>query len=144
MSELNDQQVEDEIQAKGLTAPRVTIEEVKQAIAAEYYFTAAEGVEGAELMKRLAEAKEPFLVDPAWSRETKPNTTLGLLTFCVLILNNGIKVTGESACISAENYDEMLGRKIARDNAVSKVWQLLGMRLADKLKASDLDSQALR
>ena len=43
MSELNDQQVEDEIQAKGLTAPRVTIEEVRKAIAAEYYFTALQG-----------------------------------------------------------------------------------------------------
>lgn len=136
MSELNDQQVEDEIQAKGLTAPRVTIEEVKQAIAAEYYFTALQGarMEGLDYLDKMGQVQQPPPLHLA----------LGLLTFCVLILDNGIKVVGDASCVSAENYDERLGRKIARDNAVSKVWQLLGMRLADKLKASDLDSQALR
>lgn len=65
-------------------------------------------------------------------------TTLNLLTFCVLVLvlRNGFMVTGESACASPENFDAEVGRKIARANAVNKVWPLLGFRLRDQLHAS--------
>jgi hypothetical protein len=55
------------------------------------------------------------------------------LTFCVLVLRNGIMVTGQSACVSAANFDAEIGRKIARKNAVEQLWPLLGFRLADKL-----------
>jgi hypothetical protein len=58
---------------------------------------------------------------------------LKLLTFCVLVLRNGFTVTGESACASPENFDAEIGRKIARQNAVNKVWPLLGFRLRDRL-----------
>lgn len=56
------------------------------------------------------------------------------LTICVLDLKNGFTVTGESACASPENYNAELGRKIARDNAKSKLWPLLGFRLRDDLR----------
>ncbi len=59
--------------------------------------------------------------------------SLRLLTFCVLILRNGFTVTGESACASPENFNEELGRKIARQNAVSKIWPLMGYELRSKL-----------
>ena len=42
-----DQTIEQEIQAKGLTAPRVTPADVEANIASEHYFTAGEGVIGA-------------------------------------------------------------------------------------------------
>ena len=58
---------------------------------------------------------------------------LKLLTFCVLVLQNGFTVTGESACASPENFDAEIGRRIARENAVQKIWPLLGFRLRDKL-----------
>ena len=51
---------------------------------------------------------------------------LDLLTFCVLMLRNGFMVTGESACASPENFDAEIGRKIARENAINKVWPLMG------------------
>lgn len=57
----------------------------------------------------------------------------GTLTVCCLTLWNGFMVTGESACASPENYDETIGRKIARDNARDKLWPLLGFRLRDRL-----------
>ena len=60
---------------------------------------------------------------------------LDMLTFCVLVLRNGFTVTGESACASPENFDAEIGRKIARQNAVAKVWPLLGFRLRDDLTA---------
>ncbi len=58
---------------------------------------------------------------------------LGQLTFCVLVLCNGFTVTGESAVVSAENFDADIGRKVARQNAVNKVWPLLGHALVDRL-----------
>ena len=58
---------------------------------------------------------------------------LSLLTFCVLVLRNGFTVTGESACASPENFDADLGRKIARQKAVGKVWSLMGYALKERL-----------
>ena len=58
---------------------------------------------------------------------------LDLLIFCVLVLRNGFTVTGESACASPENFDAELGRKIARKNAIDKVWPLMGYALKEKL-----------
>nr|WP_260566597.1 Gp49 family protein [Pseudomonas aeruginosa] len=59
--------------------------------------------------------------------------TLGLLTFCVLVLKNGFTVTGESACASPANFDAEIGRKISRQNAVSKIWPLMGYELRSRL-----------
>ena len=54
-------------------------------------------------------------------------------TSCLLTLENGFTVHGESACASPENFDEELGRKIARDNAKNKIWALEGYLLKQKL-----------
>ena len=61
-----------------------------------------------------------------------PGTTL---TICALTLRNGYHVTGESAAASPENFDEGIGRKIARDNARGKIWALEGYLLRSKLAA---------
>ena len=62
---------------------------------------------------------------------------LDLLTFCVLVLRNGFTVTGESACASPENFDAEIGRKIARENAINKVYaSLMGYELRTKLAGS--------
>ncbi len=58
-----------------------------------------------------------------------PGTTL---TICALSLRNGYHVTGESAAASPENFDECIGRKIARDNARGKIWALEGYLLRSK------------
>ncbi len=54
-------------------------------------------------------------------------------TVCLLTLKNGFQVSGDSACASPENFDSEIGRKIARDNAVQKIWALEGYLLRDKL-----------
>ncbi len=113
---MNDQQIEQEIQVKGLAAPRVTPRDIEANIASEHYFTAADGVYGAG----NGVAKE------------RPSC-LSLLTFCVLVLRNGFTVTGESACASPENFNADIGRKIARENAVNKIWPLMGYELKSKL-----------
>lgn len=75
----DDENIEKEIQAKGLTAPRVTPADIEANIVSEHYFT------------------------------------------------------GESACASPENFDAPLGRVIARQNAISKVWPLMGYALKERL-----------
>ena len=54
-------------------------------------------------------------------------------TVCCLTLQNGFTVTGESACASPENFNEELGRKIARGHARDKIWALEGYLLKQNL-----------
>lgn len=109
-----DAEIEQEIQDKGLTAPRVTPQRIEEVIAEEVYFTAAQAVEGG-------------------GGQLTRNNPLRLLTFCVLILKNGFTVTGESACASPENFNEEIGRKIAREHAKQKIWALEGYLLRERL-----------
>lgn len=97
--------------------PRVTQSDLMDAIAEEYYFTADDGVMG---------SGDKAEIGPGYS-------SLTLLTFCVLVLKNGFTVTGESACVSPENFDADIGRKIAREKAVEKLWPLLGYELKERL-----------
>lgn len=125
---MNDQAIENEIKAKGLTAPRVTPADIEANIASEVYFTADEGVVGKYAVRLAKDGIGTYPGDLP-----KRNAQLSLLTFCVLILRNGFTVTGESACASPENFDAELGRKIARANAVNKVCPLMGYALKEKL-----------
>lgn len=115
---MNDQAIEQEIQAKGKTAPRITPADIQAAIAQTHYFTAADGVRGAAIADGVDDGSTP---------------PLQLLTFCVLVLRNGFTVTGESACASPENFDAEIGRKIARQNAEQKIWMLEGYLLKQSL-----------
>jgi hypothetical protein len=118
----DDSAIEAEIKAKGLTAPRVTPADIEANIATEHYFTAMDGVVG--------RADCPSIV-----AGVPTSSPLDLLTFCVLVLRNGFTVTGESACASPDNFDAEIGRKIARQNAINKVWPLMGYELRSKLSA---------
>ena len=110
------------IQEKGLTAPRVTPQDLQDNIVSEHYFTGMNGVVGAAGLNTVRHAPE-----------------LDLLTFCVLVLRNGFTVTGESACASPENFNAEIGRKIARENAEQKIWPLMGYHLKQQLSEdSDL------
>ena len=165
---MNDQTIEQEIQAKGLTAPRITPSDIEANISAEYFFTAEQAVNGFNpgMVDRFLgwRLPEDFAPDAGISLNRTytdnfgmPSGTnllhagqakemleyvvggapvmpgLGLLTFCVLVLKNGFTVTGESACASPENFDAEIGRKIARQNAINKVWPLMGYELRSKL-----------
>lgn len=59
-----------------------------------------------------------------------PDTTF---TVCALTLRNGYIVTGESACVDPKLFNAEIGQKIARENAVDKIWQLEGYLLKEKL-----------
>ncbi|HBM3141828.1 TPA: hypothetical protein LVM08_003711 [Klebsiella oxytoca] len=123
---MNDTEVEKQIVAKGKTAPRVTPSRIQAIIRSEHYFSAYDGRRGA-LANETYEAREKPLDADA---DLAP---LQLLTFCVLVLENGFTVTGESACASPENFDAEIGRNIARQNAVNKIWLLEGYLLKQSL-----------
>lgn len=110
----DDSAIEREIQAKGLTAPRVMPQNVQDAITSVCFFRGSDAFAG---------------------RPHPPE--LDLLTFCVLVLRNGFTVTGQSACASPENFDAEIGMKVARADAESKVWPLLGYALRTRLKEVD-------
>lgn len=117
---MSDNQIEQEIRAKGFTAPRVTPADIAAAIEAEVYFTAAQAADGADGVPPMEGFREKY-------------RSLECLTFCVLVLKNGYTVTGESACASPENFDAELGRKIARQHAIDKLWPLMGYALRERL-----------
>ena len=56
-----------------------------------------------------------------------------VLTVCVLTLQNGFTVTGESACASPENYNQEIGERVSKGNATQKIWQLEGYLLKQRL-----------
>jgi hypothetical protein len=105
------------IQAGADKATRVTPADIEANIVDEVYFTGAQGC-------NAEESNDPVL----WSLDQ-----LGLMTFCVLVLKNGFTVTGESACVSPENFNAAIGRKIARENAITNIWPLMGYELRCKL-----------
>lgn len=124
-----DQAIEAQIQAAGADkAPRITPTAIEVNIVSEHYFTALDGA--------TATSEDIVSVwhdDKDCGAERVP---LSLLTFCVLVLKNGFTVTGESACASPENFNAEIGRKIARENAVAKVWPLMGYELRSSLSQS--------
>ena len=67
-------------------------------------------------------------------KETYTLLPNGRTTVCQLTIvdngNSGFTVEGQSACVSLENYDQKLGETIAKQDALNKVWMLLGYRVA--------------
>ncbi len=125
---MNDQAIEKEIQTKGKTAPRITPDHIQATIKTVHYFTAYAGcVPEFQHRKSVLGMDEPPIPPE-----------LNLLTFCVLVLQNGFTVTGESACASPENFDAEIGRKVARQNAEQKIWMLEGYLLKQQLHAASL------
>ena len=96
-----DESIEQEIQAKGLTAPRVTPADIEAEIVSVHYFVASDAIRHENAV-----------------HEHKDGWKLGgtqLLTFCVIQMSNGFTVTGESACASC-------APSLATKRACSAAW----------------------
>lgn len=124
----SDKEIETEIVSKGLTAPRVTLARVEECIAYEYYFRGDQIVEISTPVLGSCRPQVPTFIDVS---------PLSVLTICVLVLKNRFTIVGESAPASPENFDEALGRKVARQNAVSKIWMLEGYLLKQRLHEAE-------
>jgi len=92
---MSEKEIEQEIQDKGLNAPRLTPADIDNEIVSEA-FHVFEGT-----------------------------TT----TVCCLTLQNGYNVIGTSAAASLENFDEEIGKKLARERAREQIWALAGYEL---------------
>ena len=102
---------ESELKARSL-APRVTEKELRDNIATVNFINVG---------KAIARTDEP------------DHESHHLLTLCILALQNGFTVVGQSACVSRENYDEEIGQRIAYEDAKRQVWPLMGYALRDQL-----------
>lgn len=85
---IDEQQLEKELQEKGLNAPRLT----------------------------------PSDIDVVIASETYTMLPSGKCMVCELTLKNGFTVRGESSCVSKENFDLEIGKKISREDARNKIW----------------------
>ena len=102
---VSDDSIEAEIQAKGLTAPRVT----------------------------------PATIDALVGRVSHVYFVHETSTFCHAFLDGKFFLaSGHSACVSKENFDHALGRKIAYENMLepmrNKLWEMEGYALRKSLE----------
>ncbi len=96
--------------AANATAPRVSLQSMKDKIKAEYHFTADKAVEGCPVVDELK-----------------------LLSVCLLVMQNGFTLIGKSAPASAENFNAELGKKLAYEDAIRQLWPHEGYALREKL-----------
>lgn len=135
MTSPTDREFEQMLQDKGLNAPRITPDLIQANIKSVSYFTALDGVLGEAASNCDADTK---LGDVVYLDGTSDEVSLSLLTFCVIVLQNGFTVTGESACASPENFDAEAGRIAARRNAENKIWPLMGYELKCRLAKGEV------
>jgi len=102
-------------------APRLTPDYIKSLIKSEVFFTAAEGIAGANQNSD----------SPDTNQETLESHKL--VTICVLTLENGFTLIGHSACASPENFNFSIGCDVARENAIEQIWLVEGYRLKQRL-----------
>lgn len=94
-----DEDIEREMNEKGLNAPKLTVKNLEGKIIREMYYQF-------------------------------PSTQT---TVCLLILDNGYSVVGESSPASPSNFNASIGKRVARQHAFSKMWPLCGFALRQEL-----------
>lgn len=107
-------QATEDFSAKGATHPRVSLNDIKGAIAAENYFLAGQALDA--------------LGQPSLESHD-------LLTICLVTMKNGFTIIGKSAPASPENFDVVKGQTLAYEDAVRQIWPLMGFALRDRLAA---------
>ena len=61
--------------------------------------------------------------------ETVPQMTLAIIT-----MKNGFAVVGQSAPADPDNFNEALGQKFAREDAMRKLWGFEGYAFCERLR----------
>lgn len=102
--------------AEGRTAPRVSLADIEANIAEKHFLL---GIQAA-----------------AAGGNTSAYHSLDTLTLCLLVTRNGFVLVGKSAPASADNFDPILGRKLAYEDAVRQLWPLMGYALREQLGAT--------
>lgn len=90
-----------------------------------------------ELDKALAASPSQRRITPEYIQSRVANVEFyrptGTLTLCVITLDNGFTVTGESACADPENYDKAIGQHLAERQAREKLWPFFGFMLKEAI-----------
>ena len=55
------------------------------------------------------------------------------MTICVLVLENGFAIVGQSAPADSGNFNPELGKKFAMEDAIRQIWKFEGYALREKL-----------
>lgn len=137
---MNEQEIENEIRAKGLEAPRVKPEDIEANIAYETYFSAYGGAilsfwANAPLIDdELSDEAAESMLEKYAKDEPKEDGPLGTVTICAMVLRNGIKIIGvNEGPVSPENFDPEMGRRLARQKAIDQIWPMMGYELRCRL-----------
>lgn len=109
----------DQAAAAVAVAPRVTLADIEAATASAYFVNGWNACLNAFETPKLSDEK-----------------ALLVLTLCIVVLKNGFVIVGKSAPASPENFNDELGKKLARDDATRQIWPLMGFALKDRLSRS--------
>lgn len=82
------------------------------------------------------EAMESYITEVKYIQV--PGTTV---VICHIGLANGFSVRGEAACVDPDNFDPEIGKRIAYDDAFSKLWPLFGFLLAELRMMRELEQE---
>ncbi len=104
--------------AANAVAPRVSLHSMETKIARRYDFIMLDALSALQMPVGL------------------PDDPLGLLSVCVITMNNGFTLVGKSAPASAANFNAELGRKLAYEDAIRQLWPLEGYALREKLSGA--------
>ena len=120
----------------------VTKEQMEDLIIAEFYFRGDEavletagafgeyvGTVGGRIEYHTAVEQDAVMPETQEQIEQQ----LSLMTFCIIVFKNGFKIDGMSACVDPARYSVAIGRQLARENALNKIWPILGYELATQL-----------
>lgn len=111
------------------TPNRVSLADIEEAIAGEFYTT------GEAVVRMAGTGSNPIgKIKPDYE-VPKVLDALAPLTICLITMKNGFTVIGKAAPADPANFDAELGRKFAREDAIRQLWPLMGFSLRDKLMA---------
>ena len=98
-------------------ATRVSLADIEANIAYEFSFRAGDAASELDFAAARGEVVVPY-------------SALNLLTVHIIMLRNGFIVVGKSAPADAANFNEELGRKFAREDAIRQIWPLMGYAMS--------------
>jgi hypothetical protein len=109
---------DNESKAVQKTPNRVALADIEAAISSEHYMT------GIKAMPATLD------VTPANLHSVR---CMMNMTVCFIVMKNGFVVIGKTAPADPANFNEDLGRKFAREDAIRQIWPLMGYALRDRL-----------
>lgn len=108
---MNTLQASDAEAGRHAVAPRVTLADIENAVAARYDLPASKAI----------------------GPDAPGHSSLDVLSICILVMSNGFTVIGKSAPASPENFNAEFGRKLAYEDCIRQLWPLMGFSLRDRL-----------